>query len=766
MTRWIDPQPAALGALSSLGLPPLVERILLARGIGDVEAARRFLHPDAAATTPFPGVQPLVERVQRAIRDQESICVWGDFDVDGQTSTAVLVQALQLLGARVSFHVPIRSTEGHGVHVPTLQRILDAGAQLVITCDTGITAHEAVAYARDRGVDVLITDHHDLGESLPDAHAIIDPKMLPPGHPLADLAGVGVAYKLAEALLQSQELDPGPLLDLVAMGLVADLALLRAETRLLTQRGILGLRKTERLGLRLLAEQAGAQLDGLTEETIGFALAPRLNALGRLGDANAAVDLLLSQDKVRGRVLALQIEGLNTQRKLLTAQVHHAAEEQLVSDPALLRQPVLLLEHPSWPGGVLGIVASRLVERYRKPALLLSRGADDVWRGSARSIEGLHITQAIAAHREKLLGFGGHPMAAGLSIHDENLPDFRRGLQRTAGKMLSEAHIEDETLQIDDWISLSQHSFDLARQLEQLAPFGPGNPAPVLATRGLSLASATPLGRDREHMKLRVVDESGIEADVLWWNASQEQIPAGSFDLAYTLRLGSFRGAQQLTLTLLDLRLHEQPSVAVAEDRLRVVDLRLDAKPSPPAGCLIWAEGTNVAGGVNRLQLRQSEQLAIWTAPPGRSELCAAMALVGPRTVYLVAGASDALDAEQAFLRHLAGMTKFAIQRREGHATISEMAAACGHRELTVRLGLEWLAASGHIGMKVDGDAVTLAATGEPTNEEVRGELLRGLKSLLEETAAYRTRFRSAPADTLLRPLAARDGPGRARRSR
>ena len=434
MTRWIDPQPAALGALSSLGLPPLVERILLARGIADVEAARRFLHPDAAATTPYPGIQPLVDRVQRAIRDGQSICVWGDFDVDGQTSTAVLVQALQLLGARVSFHVPVRSTEGHGVHIPTLQRILDGGAQLVITCDTGITAHEAVAYARDRGVDVLITDHHDLGETLPDAHAIIDPKMLPPGHPLADLAGVGVAYKLAEALLQSQDLDPAPLLDLVAMGLVADLAMLKAETRLLTQRGILGLRKTERLGLRLLAEQAGAQLDGLTEETIGFALAPRLNALGRLGDANAAVDLMLTQDEVRGRVLALQLEGLNTQRRLLTAQVYRAAEEQLVADPALLRQPILLLEQPSWPGGVLGIVASRLVERYRKPALLLSRGADDVWRGSARSIEGLHITQAIAANREKLLGFGGHPMAAGLSIHDENLPDFRRGPSAHRGK--------------------------------------------------------------------------------------------------------------------------------------------------------------------------------------------------------------------------------------------------------------------------------------------------------------------------------------------
>jgi single-stranded-DNA-specific exonuclease len=332
--------------------------------------------------------------------------------------------------------------------------------------------------------------------------------------------------------------------------------------------------------------------------------------------------------------------------------------------------------------------------------------------------------------------------------------------------MLSEAHIEEEALQIDGWISLNEHSFDLARQLEQLAPFGPGNPAPVLATRGLRLASATPLGRDREHMKLRVVDESGLEADVLWWNATQDQIPSTDFDLAYTLRLGSFRGEQQLTLTLLDLRLHEQPTIAVAEDRLQVVDLRLDPKPALPAGCLIWAEGTHVADAVNRLQLQPSDRLAIWTAPPGRAELDAALAVVQPRTVYLIGALLDAVAEEKAFLSHLAGMAKFAIQRRDGRATISQMSAACGHRELTVRLGLEWLAASGHIGFKVDGDSITVTSAGEPASEEVRGELLRGLRSLLEETAAYRTRFRTAPADTLLLSRAADDAPGRAKRSR
>ncbi|HBD07761.1 MAG TPA: single-stranded-DNA-specific exonuclease RecJ, partial [Syntrophobacteraceae bacterium] len=301
-------------------------------------------------------------------------------DVDGQTSTALLVQTLRTLGADVVHYIPVRSREGHGFHIESLEQILDNGARLVITCDTGITAYEAVDYANSRRVDVILTDHHELGEALPNARAVINPRLLPKDHPLANLAGVGVAYKLAEALLNSEP-QSADLLDLVALGLIADVALLQGETRSLTQKGIEILRQGKRIGLRAIAELAGASLETLTEETIGFTFAPRLNALGRLGDANPAVDLLLTRDQVRARVLAAQIEGLNAQRRLLTSQVYEAAEARLRAEPELLNEAALILSHPNWPGGVVGIVANKLVEHHHKPAILLTESGDGILRG-------------------------------------------------------------------------------------------------------------------------------------------------------------------------------------------------------------------------------------------------------------------------------------------------------------------------------------------------------------------------------------------------
>ena len=296
MTRWIDPPPVEIPAsFAELNLPPLIAQTLVRRGFDTPEAARAFLQPDSLPSTPFPGIEKAVEVIRTAINKKDMICVWGDFDVDGQTSTTVLVQTLQALGANVIYYIPIRGKESHGVHIETLIPIIDNGAKLLLTCDTGITAYNAIDYANSRGVDVVVTDHHELGATLPNARTIINPKLLSEDHILANLAGVGVAYKLSEALLEGHT-SPSTLLDLVALGLIADVALLKGETRSLVQRGIQVLRNTGRIGLRAMAELSGTSLESLTEETIGFSFAPRLNALGRLGDANPAVELLLSHD--------------------------------------------------------------------------------------------------------------------------------------------------------------------------------------------------------------------------------------------------------------------------------------------------------------------------------------------------------------------------------------------------------------------------------------------------------------------------------------
>lgn len=785
MTRWLDPSPAQIPAsFADLSLPLLVASTLVRRGITTPEAARTFLDPDSQPlASPFelPGMQAAVKRILLAIRSNEQICVWGDFDVDGQTSTTLLVQTLRALGADVSYYIPIRGKESHGVHIESLAPILERGIKLILTCDTGITAHEAVNYAKSRGVDMVITDHHDplLIErmtrdsevrsrdafDLPDAVAVVNPKLLPENHSLANLAGVGVAYKLAEALFENRELGigrrdtttnsritiPESLLDLVALGLIADVALLRGETRTLAQKGLNILRNSERLGLKLIAELANQPLSQATEEYIGFVLAPRLNALGRLGDANPAVELLTTDDPVRARVLAAQLEGLNAQRKLLTNQVYQAAEAQLRADPSLLTQPAIVLGHPAWPGGVVGIVASRLKERYNKPVILFNTPEDGPARGSARSIEGLHITEAIAAQSDLLLGFGGHPMAAGLSLEQENLPAFRKGLAKTIEKMLGEAALEEPSLQIDAWLPLDELGFDLADSIEHLAPFGAGNPPLTFASRNLSLKSVQTIGRGGEHVRLVVEDESGDSQSILWWNGANEDKPEGKFDLAYSLRASTFRGERQLTLEFVDFRVVEEKVVEVRRKKIEVVDLRDNVSAFSRSSVQTYSEGDDKKkiNGVDRFNLETSTELAIYTTPPGPAELKAILELVKPQKVYLVAH-NPPVEKTDEFLTRLAGMAKFVIAKKGGETTISALAAATAQREATVRIGLEWLSAGGHVAISGENDAVLLSTGSGEGQQYVQKELFVAVKGLLEETAAYRAHFQTAKADTLI----------------
>ncbi|MFZ5818630.1 MAG: single-stranded-DNA-specific exonuclease RecJ, partial [Chloroflexota bacterium] len=660
MTRWIDPAPVDIPAsFSTLGLPPLIARTLVRRGFRDPAAARAFLRPDELPSTPFPGIEKAVEVINLAIRKREPVCVWGDFDVDGQTSTALLAQTLQALGADVTYYIPVRGRESHGVHVESLKPILDNGSRLLVTCDTGVTAHEAIDYAQSRGVEVVVTDHHDLGETLPNAKAVINPKLLPEDHPLVNLAGVGVAYKLAEALLASYQLPilPEDLLDLVALGLIADVAALKGETRSLAQKGIQKLRETSRLGLKAMAELAGASLETLTEETIGFTFAPRLNALGRLSDANPAVELLLTNNPSRARVLAAQVEGLNAQRKLLTSQVYAAAEAQLRENPALLAEPAILLSHPNWPGGVVGIVANKLVERYHKPALLLTESEGGLLRGSARSVEGLHITEAIAANKDLLLGFGGHPMAAGLSMQAEKLTEFRRGLGKAIEKQLGEIAIEEPALQIDAWLELDEIDLELAESLEMLAPFGAGNPELTLATRQVVLKSVTEIGKTREHLRLNVEDGNGVTQSLLWWGGAGEDLPeAGSkFDVAYSLRASSYRGQKQVALQFQEFRVVEEAPVEIKKQEIEIRDWRVGSSRKVEAlqeGVLVWAEGADKAKGTPRFALRQADEFAIYTAPPSPAELRKALEIVKPKTIYVFA-IPPGEEQPEAFLNRL-----------------------------------------------------------------------------------------------------------------
>ncbi len=768
MDEWLDPQPVEVPDVlrEAVGGHPLVAEALVRRGIADPQRALAFLDPAFHAPAPpeaLPGLAEAVERLVRAVRRRERILVWGDFDVDGLAGTAILVECLQSLGAPVTWYVPTRG-EGHGVHLERLRGLLSANRpHLVVTCDTGIAALAAVAYARGVGVDVVITDHHALPAELPAALALVNPCLLPTGHPLRTLPGAGCAYLVAMGLATELGWDgTGQQLDLLALAIVADVAGLEGDTRYYLQRGLAALRQSERPGLQALCEVAGLVREGLDESHLGYALAPRLNALGRLGDASGGLELFLTRDITRARTIAAEMEGLNNRRQLLTSQVFQAARQQIERDPASRQAPLLFAAHPSWPAGIVGLVAGRLCERYGKPAVVLSTPAGGIARGSARSVPGVDIAAALAAVGDLLVSHGGHPMAAGLAVRPEHLGELKRRLSAEVARRAAAAP-PPAPLRIDAYLDFRTVTPELARDLRRLAPFGPGNPPVLLAARRLRVAAQAALGRSGEHRRLYLKDEAGFEQKVFWWQSADRELPDGVFDLAYTVRPSNYQGRDEATIEWVAARVVEALPVELTGPGIayEVYDHRDDPAPEATlreicavSPVLVWAEGACPQGvqAVDRLGAEPAETLALWTAPPGPEELAALLERVHPRRVHLFA-IDPGLDRPETLLRRLAGLVKYALAHYDGlldGPALARMAAQTAQRPSTVRCGLRWLAAQGQVTLEEQPGAWRVApGSGKPDPAAAREAGAR-LSELLRETAAYRAYARNADPHALL----------------
>jgi len=755
MRRWVEPAPVVVpdDLRDLVDGAPLLAQILARRGITTPQAAAAFLNPDAYTPSPpadLPDMARAAERVRRAVAAGEHICVWGDFDVDGQTATALLVAALRGLGADPAYYIPDREREGHGLHSAALAARIDAGARLIITCDTGVTAHRAVEYARARGVDIVITDHHNLPAALPDACAVVNPKRLPVDHPLRELPGVGCAYKLVEQLYEGRR--TADFLDLVALGIVADVATQTGDTRYLLQRGLEALRATARPGLLKVMELAGIRPAEITEQQIGFALGPRLNALGRLGDANEAVVLLTSTDPVEVEVLARRLEGLNNQRRFETEQVYNAALRMVEGDRSLLEHAALVLSHAQWPGGVIGIAASRLAERFNRPVVLITTGSPGgAGRGSARSVAGCDITAALAEHADMLSSYGGHSMAAGLTIAEENIAGFRQALGYTVRRMRGDAP-PAAALTVDAYVALGDLSLAFADQLGRLAPFGPGNPPVTLATRGLETRSRRALGRGGDHLRVVVADENRVEREVIWWGGAEGEFPNGRFDLAYSVRVSRFSGEPEVLLEWIDARetgakaaeVVTAAAAAVAGDYRQSDSLLADLAElrAREPGLVVWREADDQVDGLTRAQLAPAPALAVWTIPPGPDVWRMALERAQPARIYLL-GADPGVDAPGAFIGRLAGLAK-ATLRRGAPVSAADLAAAMAHNEAAVRAGLRLLAAEGYLTVREQRDGLlSLSASGAPDDAELV-KARRELEWLLKEAATYRRYWRGA----------------------
>jgi len=391
------------------------------------------------------------------------------------------------------------------------------------------------------------------------------------------------------------------------------------------------------------------------------------------------------------------------------------------------------------------------VDRYHKPAILLNEAEDGIMRGSARSIEGLHITEAIAAQKNILHSFGGHPMAAGMSFDADKLAEFRRGLGKAIEKQLGEIVREEPTLQIDAWLGLGEIDISLAESLEMLAPFGAGNPSLTLASRNVTLKASSTIGKTKEHLRLNVEDEAGNTQSIFWWGGAGGELPEpeSKFDIAYSLRASSYRGQKQVTLQFEEFRITEENPVEIKKAKLQIKDLRLqsstfDIQPST----LVWAEGAEKAKGKSRFDLHQSDEFAIYTTPPSPVDLRKALEIVKPKTIYIFA-IPPVEEKPEEYLNRLAGLCKYAINQRGGKATIHELEAAMASRESAIQIGLDWLAAGGQLWVSIEEDIINLSAVKQEKNPYLQAELLIALKGILNETSAYRKYFATVDLKTI-----------------
>ena len=510
--RWLVQPQLTLQADENLAkFPPILRQILFNRGYATDAEARTFLKAEPNFDpTPFQltGMDAAIERIRFAIEHHEPIAIYGDYDVDGVTSTALLVQALQALGADVRGYIPNRFDEGYGLNKEALDHLKADGVKLVITVDCGIRSPDEALHARTIGLDLVISDHHHPAEGdLPPALAVINPKQINDNYPDKDLAGVGIAYKIAEALISRQPSANGfqlsDLLDLVALGTVADLAPLVGENRVLVRRGLKQIRETKRQGLFSLASVAEVSLQKITSGNIGFMLGPRLNASGRLESALASFELLTTTDFMRAGQLAQQLDVQNRQRQTITRSMQEQAEAIAMSeDPNAY---LLFAAHEDFNPGVVGLAASRLSETHYRPAVVAAKGPEET-RGSCRSIPEFHITDALDQCADLLVRHGGHRAAAGFTVRNEKLSELVTRLKSIAEAQLSKTDLRP-TMTADVEVSLAQLSFDLLKNLEYFQPTGYGNPDAVFVSRDVKVKTSRTVGSEGKHLKL-TLDES------------------------------------------------------------------------------------------------------------------------------------------------------------------------------------------------------------------------------------------------------------------
>jgi single-stranded-DNA-specific exonuclease len=561
--KWQIAPPAPADHLARFPqLSPFVVQLLYNRGITAPQDVRDFLAGAHPEDNPFrlKGMSQAVTRLRQAIRRGEPVAIYGDFDADGVTATALLVETLSALGARVKPYIPHRVDEGYGLNTDALRHLASQGVRVVVTVDCGIRSITEVNDGRKLGLDLIITDHHSIGEKVPPAPAVINPKQPDCPYPFKDLSGVGVAFKLAQALLRANRQVPvakgkvgvneEDLLDLAALGTVTDLAPLLGENRSLVKRGLERLNDPQRLGIKALIASAGLKPGEIDATAIGFMLGPRLNAAGRLDDAMISYNLLAASSVDEAKELASKLEELNQHRQRLTVETFERAREQVLM--AGEGEKLLFAVGEDFLAGIVGLVAGRLTEEFYRPSLVVELGSDES-RGSARSIPEFNITAALDQCSDLLIRYGGHAAAAGCTVANRHLETLQERLKALAAEQLEGVELTP-TLLVDAEVELSEANWATQALLTQLEPCGYANPSPLLLSRRVIVRDARPVGTDERHLKLILSDGRVVWDAIAFHQGQQADQLHRQIDVVYSLEVHEWNGEKRLQLNVKDLR--------------------------------------------------------------------------------------------------------------------------------------------------------------------------------------------------------------------
>ncbi|HEV2293733.1 MAG TPA: single-stranded-DNA-specific exonuclease RecJ [Tepidisphaeraceae bacterium] len=575
--RWAvaEPHPGAAELAARLRTSTLIAQILLNRGLREAQECQDFLRPSLKCLhdpAKIPNLSRAAQRIGLAIWEKHKIVIYGDYDVDGITATAILWHAIMLLGGTVETYIPHRVDEGYGLNEEALKQLCGSGAQLIVSVDCGVTAVAQAKVVRECGVDLIITDHHEWhDDALPECHAIVHPRLpsQQPAYPNPHLCGAGVAFKLAWGIGQAMNGNTAKVSEpfkaflveataLAALGTIADVVPLVGENRILTAFGLSGLKRSNLVGLRALIESAGLTGQKLDSYHVGFLLAPRLNACGRMGHAQLAVEMLTRADLPRAIEIATYLEQQNRERQGIEKHILEEALEQIAElklDGDDCR--AIVLDGAGWHAGVIGIVASRIVDRFNRPTVIIGLNADGVGQGSGRSILGFHLTKALESCADLLIGYGGHEMAAGLKIDATNLEAFRQRFCQYAASVLEPEQLIPE-LKLDGLAELGQVTAALVNDLQRIGPFGMGNRKPLLVARGLELAAPPRrVGKTGDHLQLYVRQgRSSMKCIAFGYAHMFDQLRAGSvLDVAFEPTLNEYNGSVSVELAVKDLQL-------------------------------------------------------------------------------------------------------------------------------------------------------------------------------------------------------------------